>query len=202
MVLAALFFHTRDTALLLVVLFPMGLHSTTFGPIKYAILPQALAPAELVGGNGLVEMGTQLAMLVGMIAGNSLMLVAGTGNGARPEVQLEPHERDRTRAWHRATRSGGVQCGAGHLLVLVLRHRTDRPAAQLHARDARRRWLGQHAGAHAVLDRHRRRCAAVRADVGPARGDRPGATGRVRPDRVRRGPVLRAARRGAGAGAR
>jgi 1-acyl-sn-glycerol-3-phosphate acyltransferase len=50
-----------------------------FGPIKYAILPQALKSEELVGGNGLVEMGTQMAMLVGMIAGNSLMLVAGVG---------------------------------------------------------------------------------------------------------------------------
>ena len=79
MALAAIGFHTHDTALLLVVLFLMGLHSTTFGPIKYAILPQALRPTELVGGNGLVEMGTQLAMLIGMIAGNSLMLVAGLG---------------------------------------------------------------------------------------------------------------------------
>jgi 1-acyl-sn-glycerol-3-phosphate acyltransferase len=79
MALAAIGFHTHDTTLLLVVLFLMGLHSTTFGPIKYAILPQALRPAELVGGNGLVEMGTQLAMLIGMIAGNSLMLVAGLG---------------------------------------------------------------------------------------------------------------------------
>ncbi|HEV2620815.1 MAG TPA: MFS transporter [Frateuria sp.] len=79
MALAAVGFLTHDTALLLTVLFLMGLHSTTFGPIKYAILPQALRPEELVGGNGLVETGTQLAMLVGMIAGNSLMLVAGVG---------------------------------------------------------------------------------------------------------------------------
>ncbi|WP_130620674.1 MFS transporter [Dyella amyloliquefaciens] len=79
MVIAAIGFYTHHTTLLLVVLFLMGLHSTTFGPIKYAILPQALKPEELVGGNGLVEMGTQLAMLIGMIAGNSLMLIAGYG---------------------------------------------------------------------------------------------------------------------------
>jgi 1-acyl-sn-glycerol-3-phosphate acyltransferase len=79
MVIAAVGFYTHHTTLLLVVLFLMGLHSTTFGPIKYAILPQALKPEELVGGNGLVEMGTQLAMLIGMIAGNSLMLIAGFG---------------------------------------------------------------------------------------------------------------------------
>ena len=79
MLLAAIGFYTHHTSLLLVVLFLMGLHSTTFGPIKYAILPQALKREELVGGNGLVEMGTQMAMLIGMIVGNSLMLVAGYG---------------------------------------------------------------------------------------------------------------------------
>jgi 1-acyl-sn-glycerol-3-phosphate acyltransferase len=79
MTLAAYGFYTHHTSLLLVVLFMMGMHSTMFGPIKYAILPQALKSEELVGGNGLVEMGTQMAMLVGMIAGNSLMLVAGVG---------------------------------------------------------------------------------------------------------------------------
>jgi len=79
MTLAAYGFYTHHTSLLLVVLFMMGMHSTMFGPIKYAILPQALKNEELVGGNGLVEMGTQMAMLVGMIAGNSLMLVAGVG---------------------------------------------------------------------------------------------------------------------------
>jgi len=61
------------------VLFMMGVHSTVFGPIKYAILPQALKPTELVGGNGMVEMGTQLAILIGMIVGNALMLLAGVG---------------------------------------------------------------------------------------------------------------------------
>ncbi len=79
MALAAYGFYTHHTSLLLVVLFMMGMHSTMFGPIKYAILPQALKPGELVGGNGLVEMGTQMAMLAGMIAGNALMLVAGIG---------------------------------------------------------------------------------------------------------------------------
>ncbi|MFC4525026.1 MFS transporter [Dyella halodurans] len=79
MLLAAVGFYTHHTTLLLIVLFLMGLHSTTFGPIKYAILPQALKPEELVGGNGLVEMGTQMAMLIGMIVGNSLMLIAGYG---------------------------------------------------------------------------------------------------------------------------
>ena len=77
--LAAWGFHTHDLPLLLGVLFMMGVHSTVFGPIKYAILPQALEPVELIGGNGLVEMGTQLAILIGMVAGNALMLLPGIG---------------------------------------------------------------------------------------------------------------------------
>ncbi|HWG10671.1 MAG TPA: MFS transporter [Rhodanobacteraceae bacterium] len=79
MCVAAYGFHIASPALLLTVLFLMGLHSTVFGPIKYAILPQVLAPAELVGGNGMVEMGTSLAILVGMIAGGAAMATAGAG---------------------------------------------------------------------------------------------------------------------------
>ena len=79
MSLAAYGFIGHHLALLLVVLFMMGIHSTVFGPIKYAILPQALESSELVGGNGLVEMGTQMAILIGMVAGNALMLIAGVG---------------------------------------------------------------------------------------------------------------------------
>ena len=79
MVLAAFGFYTHQTSLLLIVLFLMGLHSTMFGPIKYEILPQALQPAELVGGNGLIETGTQLAILIGMIMGGTLMAIAGAG---------------------------------------------------------------------------------------------------------------------------
>ncbi|MBA8889594.1 1-acyl-sn-glycerol-3-phosphate acyltransferase [Dokdonella fugitiva] len=73
MTLAAAGFWFKSIPLLLSVLFLMGLHSTVFGPIKYAILPQTLRADELVGGNGLVEMGTSLAVLVGMIAGGVAM---------------------------------------------------------------------------------------------------------------------------------
>ncbi|HEX7769916.1 MAG TPA: MFS transporter [Dokdonella sp.] len=79
MALAAYGFHAKNVPLLLGVLFLMGLHSTLFGPIKYAILPQALKKEELVGGNGLVEMGTSLAILFGMIAGGSLMALEDHG---------------------------------------------------------------------------------------------------------------------------
>jgi MFS family permease len=64
---------THDSIpLLMAVLFAMGLHSTFFGPIKYAILPQHLPPRELLAGTGLVEAGTYIAILTGQIAGGVL----------------------------------------------------------------------------------------------------------------------------------
>ena len=53
--------------LMLLALFAMGVHSTFFGPIKYAILPQHLRPAEVLAGTGLVEAGTYIAILGGTI---------------------------------------------------------------------------------------------------------------------------------------
>lgn len=82
MLLAVYAFHAHQVWLLFVVLFLMGLHSTVFGPIKYAILPQALKNNELVGGNGLVEMGTSIAVLAGMMAGGSLMAMGDAGETA------------------------------------------------------------------------------------------------------------------------
>ncbi|TAM93133.1 MAG: MFS transporter, partial [Rhodanobacteraceae bacterium] len=73
MCVAAWGFYARSPLLLFVVLFLMGVHSTVFGPIKYAILPQVLEPRELVGGNGLVETGTSVAILIGMTAGGAAM---------------------------------------------------------------------------------------------------------------------------------
>ena len=74
MAIAAWGFYGRHAGLLLVVLFLMGLHSTVFGPIKYSILPQTLRPEELTGGNGLVETGTSMSILFGMMLGGGLML--------------------------------------------------------------------------------------------------------------------------------
>ncbi len=53
--------------LLMLALFAMGVHSTFFGPIKYAILPQHLQPQEVLAGTGLVEAGTYIAILAGTI---------------------------------------------------------------------------------------------------------------------------------------
>lgn len=67
MAVAAVGFVFEWYALLFVALFLMGTHSTFFGPIKYAYLPQAMKEDELVGANGLFQMGTSLAILLGMI---------------------------------------------------------------------------------------------------------------------------------------
>jgi acyl-[acyl-carrier-protein]-phospholipid O-acyltransferase/long-chain-fatty-acid--[acyl-carrier-protein] ligase len=72
---AALF--VGDPYALLGVLFLLGLHSTFFGPIKYAILPQHLGAHELVAGNALVEGGTFLAILIGTIVGGLVILIEG-----------------------------------------------------------------------------------------------------------------------------
>jgi len=77
MAIAAWGFLHYDANLLLAVLFLMGLHSTLFGPIKYAILPQTLHEQELVGGNGLVEMATSMAILIGLLLGGSLIAAGG-----------------------------------------------------------------------------------------------------------------------------
>ena len=65
--------------LLLTCTFLMGLHSTLFGPVKFAYLPQALNERELTGGNGMVEMGTFVAILLGNIVGGLLVAVPGVG---------------------------------------------------------------------------------------------------------------------------
>jgi 1-acyl-sn-glycerol-3-phosphate acyltransferase len=59
--------------------FLMGVHSTLFGPVKYAYLPQQLNERELVGGNGMIEMGTFVAILVGTIIGGELADMGTTG---------------------------------------------------------------------------------------------------------------------------
>ena len=73
MLVAGLGFYLKSPVLLFLALFMMGMHSTLFGPVKYAILPQHLKQDELVGGNGLVEMGTFLAILLGEILGGILI---------------------------------------------------------------------------------------------------------------------------------
>ena len=78
MLIAGAGFRMRSLTLLLIALFLLGLHSTLFGPVKYAILPQHLRKDELVGGNALIEAGTFVAILIGTLAGG---LLAGSSSG-------------------------------------------------------------------------------------------------------------------------
>ncbi|MHB9137816.1 MAG: acyl-[ACP]--phospholipid O-acyltransferase [Victivallaceae bacterium] len=69
---APAFFKTP--AILLFILFGMGTHSTFFGPIKYALLPQHLKENELIAGNAYVEAGTYLAILGGTSCGSIMIM--------------------------------------------------------------------------------------------------------------------------------
>lgn len=89
---------------LVLALFLMGVHSTLFGPVKYAYLPQHLQPQELIGGNGMLEMGTFVAILLGEILGawlillpqgamftsTMVLLIAGLGYWTSRDIPLSP----------------------------------------------------------------------------------------------------------------
>ena len=79
MVLAAWGFMQHDVPVLLSCVFLMGLHSTLFGPVKFAYLPQHLGERELTGGTGRVEMGTFVAILLGNVAGGLLISMPHIG---------------------------------------------------------------------------------------------------------------------------
>lgn len=78
--LAAWGFMADNVLVLLACTFLMGLHSTLFGPVKFAYLPQVLGERELTGGNGMVEMGTFVAILLGNIAGGLLVAMPEVGH--------------------------------------------------------------------------------------------------------------------------
>ena len=77
--LAVVGFITQSLMMLMTVLFFMGMQSTFFGPLKYGILPQHLKLHELTGGNGLVQMGTYIAILGGTIIGGALIALDNYG---------------------------------------------------------------------------------------------------------------------------
>ncbi len=214
-------FWQRSLALLFVALALMGLHSTLFGPVKYAILPQHLKIEELVGGNGLVEMGTFVAILVGTIAGGLLVAVEPDGPvlagaaavivavagwlasraiphtpAAAPGLadQLEPVHRNLEEPEVRAGQPRRLAVDAGHLLVLVLRRDVPYAVPELRQGRAGRRRTRRHVPAGELLHRHRRRLALVRAAVRASRRTGTRAVRLDRPHAVRRRPVVRDAR--------
>ena len=199
MVVGAIGFYRRDLVLLFVALGLMGVHSTLFGPVKYAILPQHLRNDELVGGNGLVEMGTFVAILLGEIVGGpgdrdqarrtDLRRRDGdrdrhrrlpgfaphsrdAGGRAGIADQLEPVHRDLAQPSLRARQPRRMAGDAGHLLVLVLWRDLPDAIRQLHQGCARRRRARRDLAARDFLDRHRGRLADVRAPVGTQGRDR------------------------------
>ena len=80
MALAAWGFVGNVVPILLLCTFLMGVHSTLFGPVKFALLPQVLSERELTGGNGMVEMGTFVAILMGNVAGGLLVAIPHIGH--------------------------------------------------------------------------------------------------------------------------
>ena len=79
MLIIAVGFFNKSIYLLFSGVFLMGLHSTLFGPVKYAYMPQHLRENELTGGNGMVEMGTFVAILLGTMLGGALVAIPETG---------------------------------------------------------------------------------------------------------------------------
>ena len=76
MLFASAGFFMHNLWLLATALFMMGMHSTLFGPVKYSYLPQHLKVEELIGGNGMVEMGSFVAILLGQVLGAWLATLA------------------------------------------------------------------------------------------------------------------------------
>ena len=86
MTLAAYALIAESYEMILLVLFLMGCQSTLFGPVKYAYLPQQLDDSELVGGNALVESGTYIAIILGLIVGG---IAVGVDIEATPGVSKQ-----------------------------------------------------------------------------------------------------------------
>ncbi len=94
-------FPSLGIALMLAAVLSLGVHSTFFGPIKYAILPQHLHPDEVLGGTGMVEAATYLAILLGTVTGGimatqhaaiAVLIVAAIGWLVAQRIPPAPRE--------------------------------------------------------------------------------------------------------------
>ena len=122
--------HLVAIPLMMLALFAMGIHSTFFGPIKYAILPQHLHEGEVLAGTGLVEAGTYIAILAGTIlagvidvewAALGVVLVAALGYWTGRKVPPAPPEHEETGIdWHIIRSSVALVRGTMHIRRLYL----------------------------------------------------------------------------------
>ena len=116
--------------LMMLALFAMGVHSTFFGPIKYAILPQHLHEGEVLGGTGLVEAGTYIAILLGTIlagiipvewAAIGVVVTACIGYMSSRQVPAAPPEHLETGIdWHIIRSSVNLVKSTMHIKTLFL----------------------------------------------------------------------------------
>jgi len=132
MIVGAIGIFLYNIPLMLLALFAMGMHSSFFGPIKYAILPQHLRPREVLGGTGLVEAGTYGAILLGTIAGGlipyyiaaaAVLVVAIIGRitgGMVPPAPPEPDAPPLKIDWHIIRLSIRLVNGTMHIRKLYL----------------------------------------------------------------------------------
>jgi MFS family permease len=132
MVVGAIGILLHNVPLMLAALFAMGVHSSFFGPIKYAILPQHLKKDEVLGGTGLVEAGTYCAILMGTIAGglippavaaSAVLGVAVLGRLTASTVPPAPPEADAPipkMDWHIIRASITLVSGTMHIPRLFL----------------------------------------------------------------------------------
>ena len=218
MIMAFAGFLAHSIPLLLAMLFMMGVHSTLFGPLKYGLLPQVLNDRELVGGNGLIELATFVAILLGTIAGTSLIRIDGIGaslvgattigiaviglgcalampRAPAPDPNLKLNWNPFSETWRnvayiRGNRAIFLSClGISWFWFYGSIYFTQLP-------NYTKVVLGGEPGRvyldpHRVLGRHRCGFVPVRETVRAQGGNRPGAVRFDRHDRVRYRPVLR-----------